>query len=366
MSPAATQTLDAPRDARPDPDELVRAAMAWHFDPDTGSPFWLARASRLDFDPRADIRTFADLRHFPDVAAELRDVPARDLVPRGYGADPDIAGVFESGGTTGAPKRVVCLRDWCDRLLAWDDAHLDRQGFPRNANWLALTPAGPHIVGYLVRRSALDRGGLCYAVDLDPRWVKHLIATGRKDEADAYSEHLVDQAAQVLSTQPVEVLVVTPPLLERLCRRDDLVGLVRERVRAIRWGGTQLDADSEYLYRTEIFPDTVLFGHYGNTMTLGFASQRAGQPAGEPCVFDPFGPFVSFAVVDPVTGAPVPYGARGQVVTTHVSRSFLLPGNAERDMAVRVRPQGDQVGDSVSEVGPMRRVEEQDVIEGVY
>jgi hypothetical protein len=170
----------------------------------------------------------------------------------------------------------------------------------------------------------------------------------------------------VLRTQDIGVLTVTPPLLERLSRRDELVDLVRAKVTAIRWGGTQLDQDSAYLYRTEVYPETVLFGHYGNTMTLGFASQRGGQEPGEPCVFDPFSPYVSFAVVEPRTGEPVAPGARGQVVTTHVSRSFFLPNNAERDLAVRVPPAPGQVGDSVAEVGPVARFEDQDVIEGVY
>ena len=31
--------LDLPIGARPDPDEFVRAAMEWHFNPETGSVF---------------------------------------------------------------------------------------------------------------------------------------------------------------------------------------------------------------------------------------------------------------------------------------------------------------------------------------
>jgi hypothetical protein len=212
----------------------------------------------------------------------------------------------------------------------------------------------------------MARGGLCYTVDLDPRWVKRLIAAGQKDQADAYSEHLVDQAAFVLRSQDVAVLTITPPLLERLARRDELVDLVNEKVRAIRWGGTRLDPDSEYLYRTEVFPDSVLFGHYGGTMILGFAGQRAGQADDEPCVFDTFAPYVSFSVVDPDTRAPVGYGERGQVVTRHVSKSFLLPNNLERDLAVRVEAPRGQVGDSVAGVGPVGTFESETVIEGVY
>jgi hypothetical protein len=359
----SAHALDFQLAARPDPDELVRAAMAWHFDPATGSAFWLSRAAELDFDPRHDIRGHADLSRFPDVSARLRTVPAADLVPRGYGAEPDIVGVFESGGTTGPPKRVVCLRDWLDQLLTWDDSHLDVAGFPRGVDWLGLVPTGPHIVGEFVRRIARRRGGVTHLIDLDPRWVKRLIADGRADEADAYSRHLVEQATHVLRTQNIGVLTVTPPLLERIARNDELVGLIDRNVRAIRWGGTRMDADSLDIYRTEIFPRTVLFGHYGSTTTLGFAGQRHDAPD---CVFDPFAPYTTFSVVDPATRQPVGYGERGQVVTHHVSRSFLLPNNLERDLAVRVPGPDGQPGDSVAEVGPVPHFENEAVIEGVY
>lgn len=64
-----TDLLEPPPDTRPDPDAFVRAAMDWHFNPATGSPFWLERARTLDFDPRTDVRTLADLALFPNVAA---------------------------------------------------------------------------------------------------------------------------------------------------------------------------------------------------------------------------------------------------------------------------------------------------------
>src|ERR1700724_2223063 len=94
----ANEMLDAAFDARLDPDEFIRAAMDWHFSPATASPFWLRRAESLDFDPRADVRSFSDLRLFPNVTNDLREVHVRDLIPQGYGENPDVIGVFESGG----------------------------------------------------------------------------------------------------------------------------------------------------------------------------------------------------------------------------------------------------------------------------
>src|SRR3981081_2616167 len=219
--------VDATFDVHTDPDEFIQAAMDWHFSPATGSPFWLTRAHSVHFDPRADVRSFEDLTLFPILTNELRDVRARDLIPRGYGPHPEVVGVFESGGTTGAPKRIVMLRDWWARMLAWDVAHMEERGAPSNRNWLALIPSGPHMAGQMIRRQAAALGGLSFTIDMDPRWVKKLIAAGKADEANAYAEHLIDQAAFVLQTQDVGVLMSTPPLLERLARREDLVALVR-------------------------------------------------------------------------------------------------------------------------------------------
>ncbi|MCW3065606.1 MAG: phenazine antibiotic biosynthesis protein, partial [Solirubrobacterales bacterium] len=362
----AKPVLDVPFDVDLDPDEFVRAAMDWHFSPTTGSPFWLQRAKSLEFDPRTDVKSFEDLTLFPNVTNDLRDVRAEDLIPQGYGPHPEVVGVYESGGTTGAPKRIVVLREWWDRLLAWQVAHLDAGGVPRDRNWLLLIPSGPHMAGELTRRQATALGGLSFTIDMDPRWVKKLIAAGRADEADAYAEHVIDQAAFALQTQDIGVLMSTPPLLERLARRDDLVELIRQKVQMIEWAGAHMDADTRHLYRTEVFPGLTLNGTYGSTMVLGGATERLDLADEDPCIFDPFSPYVSFSVVEADTGRKVPYGERGQVVMNHVSWSFLLPNNLERDMATRVAPPEGQAGDSVADVTPVKRFDDEAVIEGVY
>ncbi|MCX3061831.1 phenylacetate--CoA ligase family protein [Streptomyces beihaiensis] len=368
MPTAADSVLDLPFDAEPDPEEYLRAAMRWHFSPETGSPFWLERAGSLDFDPLTDIRTYQDLTRFPNFASQLRDVPAGDLIPRGYGDRPDVVGVYESGGTTGAPKRIVLLRDWLDRLIAWSSAQLDAHGVPRGVNWLVVAPSGPHMVGDVIKHQTAYRGGLAFTVDLDPRWVKKLIAEGKGAEAGAYAEHIVDQVAYVLRTQDIGVLMCTPPVLERLAHRDDLAKLIEQKVRAINWVGTQMDADTRYLYRTEVFPDAKLYSGYGSTMILGNASERPGLTDDEPCVYDPYSPYMTFSVIDPQTGRTVEYGERGQVVMHHVSKSLFIPNNLERDHATRCRPAPGraQTGDSVADIAPVKEFDDETVIEGVY
>jgi phenylacetate-coenzyme A ligase PaaK-like adenylate-forming protein len=358
--------LDLAYDVQPDPHEFIRAAMEWHFSPTTGSRFWLKRAESLDFDPRTEVNSFEDLARFPNVANELRDVRVQDLIPRGFGPQPGVVGVFESGGTTGAPKRVVMLHEWWDRMLAWALADSDAHGVPTDRNWLVLAPSGPHFVGEVMRQQALARGGLRFTIDLDPRWVKKLMAAGKTDEADAYAEHLIDQAAIALQTQDIGVLVSTPPLLERLTAREDLVELVRRNVRTIWWAGAHMDADTRRLYRTEVFPEVTLSGAYGNTMVLAGRLEREDLSDEEPCIFDPFSPYVTFSVVEPESGRMVAYGQRGQLVTNHVSKSFLLPNNLERDTAIRISPPDGQVGDSIADVAPVAQFDGAAVIEGVY
>ncbi|SIO88826.1 AMP-binding protein [Nocardiopsis sp. JB363] len=356
--------LDCPPDRVPEPEELLRAALRWHFDPRTGSPFWLRRARSLDFDPVRDVHTFDDLRLFPNVVDELRETRVEDLVPRGYGDSSGRVRVYESGGTTGAPKRVVFTDDWLERSVAWSLRNMSERGHPEGLNWLALAPAGPHMFGEIIARQARARGGLLFTVDFDPRWVKKCVAQGRTEEAARYTEHLLEQAGHVLATQDVGVLVATPPLLERIARDARLTALVNKNVRLIRWSGAHMDPDTRDLLRDEVFPEVELSGGYGSTMILGGVDERPDTEGVS--VFDPFSPYMSFRVVDPETGAEVPYGERGQVVMNHVSKTMLLVNNLERDTALRVRSREGQVGDSLGDVEPLASFGGRAAIEGVY
>jgi phenylacetate-coenzyme A ligase PaaK-like adenylate-forming protein len=349
-----------------DPSEFVQAAMEWHFHPKTGSPYWLNRARTLEFDPRKDVRSFDDLALFPNVVNELRNVRVEDLIPRGYNGDARPVAVCESGGTTGAPKRVVLLEDWVERNMALWEANITAHGTRAGGNWLVVMPSGPHLSGPFAQRIARLRGGVVFTIDMDPRWVKQLIAAGRHEEAEAYAEHVIDQACHILRTQDVEMMMITPPLLQRLARRDEAVHLVNEKVRTALWGGAHLDPDTRYLLRREVFPHVTLIGNYGSTMALGSANERPGLTDDDPCIFDTLAPFVTYWVVDPEALARVPYGERGQVVMHHLSRSALVPNNLERDFATRIQPASPLAGDAVADIAPVPTFDDETVIEGVY
>lgn len=360
--------LDVPRSAPVDDAEAyLRSAIAWHFGEDTGCTFWLRAARALNFNPLTDVNTFADLRLFPNLLNELRYVPIEELIPRGYvsaGSPPPIPQIFESGGTTGAPKRTVQLPDWIAQVIQWQTEDFANGGFLPGRGFVCMMPSGPHGVGYFSRLVSERLGSVFHAIDLDPRWVKKIAARNATSEVSAYVDHLIEQTAHILATQDVANLHTTPPLLEAIARDDQVANLVNDKIRFTLLSGAHVDVDTLDLLR-EIFPNTTITMVFGSTMILSQATtRRTGD--GEPFVFDPRTPYVVFSVVDPDTGGEVAYGQRGQVVMNHLSKGMFLPNNLERDSAIRLPGPEGQVGDSLSEVQPVAAFEGEPVIEGVY
>src|SRR3970282_1299936 len=96
-------STDAATAAREVLDRWTREVVAWHFDPSTGTPFWLEHARRLDWAPRVEIRAYADLAKLGLFQDEwLRGGPVQRWIPKAFEGRP--AYVFETGGTTGIPK----------------------------------------------------------------------------------------------------------------------------------------------------------------------------------------------------------------------------------------------------------------------
>ncbi|HYB39624.1 MAG TPA: phenazine antibiotic biosynthesis protein [Mycobacterium sp.] len=357
--------LDVPRPASvQDPEAYLRAAIAWHFDEDTGSPFWLRTAKTLNFNPLTDVNSFADLRLFPNVVNELRSLPVEDLIPRGYGSPPPLPQIFESGGTTGAPKRTVQLPDWVEQVVQWQAEDFTGGGFLQGRGFLCLMPSGPHGVGFFSRLVSERLGSIFYSIDLDPRWVKKIAARNATADVRDYVDHIIEQAVFILQTQDVANLQTTPPLLEAIARNDLVVETVNRKIRYVLLSGAHVDIDTLDLLR-EIFPNTLITMVFGSTMILSQAVTRTNGDC-ESFVFDPRTPYVVFWVVDPDTGEGVPHGQRGQVVMNHISKGMFIPNNLERDSAIRMPGPAGQVGDSLTEVRPVSTFEGEAVIEGVY
>lgn len=335
----------------PDLDAHVREIVRWHFDPATGSPYWLRRAATLGFDPLRDVTGAIDLARFPAVADEWRTVDAAHLIPRGCTGD---FAVWETGGTTGPPRRIV---DAYARLQGVEriDSMLDRHGFPRapGSAWLHLGPTGPHLVGMNVRRLARLRGAICHTIDMDPRWVKRLAREERREEIRRYVDHLVAQAVAVLRTQPVVAVSATPPVLEAVCDHPEGLALLQEKVGGVIWFGTSMSEEGLRLLEEEFLPGATVVGWYGNTL-MGIACQRPRQE-GDPfrCIFTP--PADAWVrVVNPNDpGREAGVGETGQVWVSLLNREVFLPWQPERDQAVRVRAAAPAFSDDLAKVAPI-------------
>ena len=358
--------LDPGPEGSVDADELVRAAMEWHFSPDTGSPYWLARAKEFGFDPRAEVTTVADLRLFADVPIDWTVVPAGQLIPRGCLGRGDQFWVHESGGATGAPKRIV---DATSRAGAvrWQSRMLDEQGFPSGeGGWLHIGPSGPHIMAKNVRNLAHLRGFLCNYVDLDPRWVRRCLAEGRREDFQRYVGHVFDQVRDVVASQDIRAVSSTPRMLELLTARTDILPRLRETVRGVIWGGTSADGETLRLLQEEVFPEAAVRGVYGNTM-MGIAPQRSAEPDDQAvCVFRPFHPYSIVELVDPENPErAVDVDEEGRVRVTVLTRDFFAPPTLERDLAIRRASAPGWAGIELSHVRPFEAAGAK-VIEGVY
>jgi hypothetical protein len=67
---------------------------------------------------------FGDLTRLPNLVDELREVPIREVVPKGYGPHAPTAGVFESGGSTRARKRFIVMPERDEQVTRWHAAKL--------------------------------------------------------------------------------------------------------------------------------------------------------------------------------------------------------------------------------------------------
>ncbi|MBY0327391.1 MAG: hypothetical protein K2Q30_10775, partial [Gemmataceae bacterium] len=175
------------KDAKTKLDAQVREVVQWHFSPDTGTPFWLDKAKEYKFNPLKDIHTFEDLRLFGTFEDEwLRGGPVQRWIPKGYAGKPTY--VFETGGTTGLPKTRVVIDDFRIDYEMMSDTLPDKY-FPKGSNWLMLGPSGPRRLRLAIEHLAQHRGGICFCIDLDPRWVVKLIKMREIGMANLYKEH---------------------------------------------------------------------------------------------------------------------------------------------------------------------------------
>jgi len=336
--------------------------VAWHFDPSTGCPFWLEFARTLNWDPRREIRGYDDLDRFGPFQDEwLRGGPVRRWVPKGYDDKPVY--VFETGGSTGVPKSRINIEDFRIDYEAFSDT-LPNDAFPPGSDWLALGPTGPRRLRLAVEHLAQHRRGICFLVDLDPRWVIKLLKMKQLEMAELYKQHVVEQGLTLLRAHPnIRCLFTTPKLLEALGEKASLKQL---GITGVFCGGTEMTPQFYRFAVEELLEGAYFAPTYGNTL-MGLAVHKPLAPEDNYAViYYPPSPRAMIEVVD--SDHPeriVDYGRTGRVRLTTLTREFFMPRFLERDQAEREPPCSLYPWDGVRNVRPFSQLQEK-VVEGVY
>ena len=361
---AADSATTAARDAL---DTHTVETIAWHFHESTGCPFWLEYAKSLPFDPLTAVKCYDDLKKFPPFEDEwLRGGPVRRWVPKGLADQPVY--VFETGGTTGVPKSRVNCRDFRTDYEMFSDT-LPERYFPRGANWLMLGPSGPRRLRLSIEHLAQHRGGICFCVDLDPRWVIKLIQKGWMEHLEAYKQHCIDQAITILEAgHDVRCMFTTPKLLEALALALEKRGTTIRKmgITGIFSGGTEFTPQWTRFAVEELLDGAYMTPTYGNTL-MGLAASRPVTPAdGYTIAYYAPQPRAVIEVVDfDDRDRVVPYGGTGRVRLTTLTRETFIPGFLERDEGERERPCVPYPWDGISGVRPFRELAATTTV-GVY
>lgn len=357
--PVSTDAVTAQREAL---DRWTREIVQWHFDPATGTPFWLEYAARLDWDPRVEIRSYEDLSKFGAFQDDwLRGGPVRRWVPHAYVGRP--VSLFETGGSTGVPKSRINIEDFRIDYEQFSDT-LPDSGFPPGSDWLAIGPTGPRRLRLAVEHLAQHRGGICFMVDLDPRWVIKLIKRRAFEEAERYKQHVIDQALTLLRAHDtIRCLFTTPKLLEALCEK---VSLRKMGIVGVFCGGTEMTPQFHRFAVEELLDGVYFAPTYGNTM-MGLAVHKPFVPEDNYAViYYPPAPRAMLEVVEPdQPDRLVAYGETGRVRLSTLTKEFFMPRLLERDEAEREPPCEPYPWDGVRNVRPFSRFEGS-VVEGVY
>jgi len=343
-------------------DAHVREIVQWHFNPETGCPFWLEYAAQLDFDPRTEIHDYNGLKllgHFED--HWLRGGPVRRWVPKAYAKKP--VSIFETGGSTGVPKSRINISDFKTDYEMFSQT-LSEDGFPFGADWLMVGPSGPRRLRLSIEHLAQHRGGICFMIDLDPRWVNKLIKNGKLQDLNEYKNHVVDQALTLLRAHSnIQCLFITPKLLEALCEK---ISLPKIGIKGIFCGGTEMNAQFHRFAREELVPGIEFVPTYGNTL-MGLACHKPFDPKDNYAItYYPPEPRAVIEMVKPDDPeVTVDYGQTGRVMLTTLTKEFFMPRFLERDEGERAAPIDLYPWDGVQNLRLFSELHES-VVVGVY
>ena len=344
-----------------------------HFHESTGCPFWLEKKSEFNFDPLTEVKEYDDLKKFPLFEDDwLRGGPVERWRMKDMAHLPTY--VFETGGTTGIPKSRVVVNDFRDDYEIFSETLPDNY-FPKNANWLMLGPSGPRRLRLAVEHLCQFRGGICFCIDLDPRWVVKLIKKGWMDHLEEYKKHCIDQAITILTANHnVKCMFGTPKLIESLCLELEERGmsLADTGITGIFSGGTEFTPQWTRYCIEELFggpPEEsgiYMTPTYGNTlMGLACSSPVNAENKYKITYYAPQPRAVTEVVSFDDHNQLVGVGETGRVKLTTLTPEFFIPGFLERDEGELEAPYDAYPWFGVSGVRPFHELASATTV-GVY
>jgi hypothetical protein len=250
-----------------------------------------------------------------------------------------------------------------------------------------LGPSGPRRLRLAVEHLAQFRGGICFCVDLDPRWVVKLIKDRKIDEVNRYKDHCIDQAITILAAgHDIKCMFTTPKLLEALDEKlragaleekrrqighpvpeGSLRSLADAGITGIFSGGTEFTPQFTRYAMEEILEGRVyMTPTYGNTLMGLACSKPVGPHDGYKITYYAPQPRAAIQVVDPKNyDRVVGYGETGRVLLTTLTKEFFVPRFPERDEGEREPPYAKYPWDGVSGVRPFSELAATTTV-GVY
>ena len=205
-----------------------------------------------------------------------------------------------------------------------------------------LGPSGPRRLRLAIEHLAQHRGGICFAVDLDPRWVIKLIKKGSSEQMQAYKDHVIEQAVTILNAgHDIRCMFTTPKLLEALANRLDVLGtsIRKAGITGIFSGGTEFTPQWNRFAHEELLDGAYMTPTYGNTLMGLAASAPTGPHNNYKITYYAPQPRAVLQVVDfDDPNKVVEYGQTGRVKLTTLTKEFFMPGFLERDEGEREPP----------------------------
>jgi hypothetical protein len=222
-----------------------------------------------------------------------------------------------------------------------------------------LGPSGPRRLRLAVEHLCQFRGGICFCVDLDPRWVIKLIKKGWMEHLKAYQEHVIDQAMTILSANhDIKCMFTTPKLLDALCGRLEREGknFASTGITGVFCGGTEMTSQwIRFAIEELLGPGVYIAPTYGNTLMGLAASDMPTSEQQYKITYYAPEPRAVVQVVDfDNPDKLVDYGQTGRVMLTTLTKELFIPRFLERDEGEREPPSAKYAWDGVSGVRPFR------------